>query len=92
MNRSQDHRFEELRWCEELVEQLTMAYQEVADAWAKAIVDIDAFEQLRGEWDRLVATVDELHGELEVIDQEHSLRCAYLRSGRSRRGPLKGIS
>jgi hypothetical protein len=28
------------------------------------------FERLRGEWNQLVGTVDELRGKLEAIDQE----------------------
>jgi hypothetical protein len=35
----------------ELVEQLATASEEVADARAKALVDVEAFERLRGERD-----------------------------------------
>jgi hypothetical protein len=47
-----------------------MASQEVADARVKALVDAEAFERLRGERNQLVGTVDELRGELAVIDQK----------------------
>jgi hypothetical protein len=57
-----------VRWCKELVEQLTATHQEVADARAKVLADADAFERLRVEQDRLVGTV-----ELEAIDQERDV-------------------
>jgi hypothetical protein len=62
-----------VRWCKELVEQLTATHQEVADARAKVLADADAFERLRVEQDRLVGTVDELRDELEAIDQERDV-------------------
>jgi hypothetical protein len=70
MNSNQDCCAKEARLCEELAKQLAAACQEVVDARAKALVDAEALERLRGEWDQLVGTMDELHGKLEVIDQE----------------------
>lgn len=42
----------------------------MADTRAKALVDATAFEWLQEEWDQSAQSVDELHGELEVADQE----------------------
>jgi hypothetical protein len=54
----------------ELAEQLATADQEVVDARAKVVTDTMVFGRLQEEQDRLVHTVEGLHGELEANGQE----------------------